>query len=100
MKWLFVYRCRSCGEETVSDPLDSEIRFGVMAGIREADESPFVGLKWSTKSGDAGSLMLHPAVAERLGRSLLTAVAALKAEGHEVDPAAVRTTMGMGNPEA
>jgi len=84
----------------VNNPLDGEIRFGVMAGVREADESPFVGLKWSTQSGESGSLALHPAVAERLGRSLLTAVAALKAEGHEVDPDRVRTTMGMGNPKA
>lgn len=83
----------------MSDPLDSEIRFGVMAGVRQ-DNSPFVGLEWNSKSDEPGSLALHPAVAERLGRSLLTAVAALKAEGHEVDPSKVRTTLGVGTPKA
>lgn len=84
----------------MSPPIDGAIHFAVMAGIREADDSPFVALDWDAKSGEVGRLMLDPAVAERLGQSLLTAVAALEAEGHEVDPDRVRTTLGFRKPDA
>jgi len=76
----------------VKDPLSGQIHFGIMAGIREEDEAAFVAVNWDTADTGPVQLVLDPAVAARLGRSLLTAVAHLEAQGHKVDEAKVRSS--------
>lgn len=78
----------------------SEIHLAVLAGVNK-DGAPFVSIDWDTEDAKSPTVTLDPAVAQRLAKSLLNAVAHLKAAGHAVDESKVRTTpLGFSNAKA
>lgn len=65
------------------DDDNDRVNIGVAASVEE--EGPRVEIFWQPPNETQRSLSMHPALAARLGRSLLAAVEAVRAMGYEVD---------------